>query len=147
MISAYIPNDDDTKLSLVSSRILAAHIHNKVRKLRFFEEDGSEQDAEIPAAAYQMLVDALTLMSQGNGVSLIPIQAELTTQEAADMLNVSRPFVIKLLETGEIPYRKVGTHRRIHLKDAIAYKQQIDTERSSALDELVKQSQELGLYD
>jgi excisionase family DNA binding protein len=86
-------------------------------------------------------------MSQGNGVSLIPIQAELTTQEAADMLNVSRPFVIKLLETGEIPYRKVGTHRRTHLKDAIAYKQQIDTERSKALDELVKQSQELGLYD
>jgi hypothetical protein len=123
MISAYIPNDDDTKLSLVSSRILAAHIHSKVRKLKFFEEDGSEQDAEIPAAAYQMLVDALTLMSQGNGLSLIPIQA------------------------GEIPYRKVGTHRRIHLKDAIAYKQQIDTERSKALDELVKQSQELGLYD
>jgi excisionase family DNA binding protein len=147
MISAYIPNDEDTKLSLESSRILAAHSHNKVRKLRFIEEDGSERDAEIPAAAYQMLVDTLTLMSQGNGVSLIPIQAELTTQEAADLLNVSRPFVIKLLESGEIPYRKVGKHRRIYCKDAIAYKQQIDIERASALDELVKQSQELGLYD
>jgi excisionase family DNA binding protein len=65
-------------------------------------------------------------MSQGSGVSIIPIQAELTTQEVADLLNVSRLFVIKLLESGEIPYHKVGTHRRIHFKDAIAYKQHID---------------------
>lgn len=79
---------------------------------------------------------------------LIPIHAELTTQEAADILNVSRPFLIKLIESSEIPCRKVGRHRRIRFEDLMNYKQQIDSARMQALDELASQAQELNMgYD
>ena len=86
-------------------------------------------------------------MAQGNAVSLIPIHAELTTQEAADLLNVSRPFLIKQIELGEISHHKVGKHRRIHVTDVMAYKERIDFATNRGLDEMVAISQELGLYD
>lgn len=78
----------------------------------------------------------------------MPIHAELTTQEAADLINVSRPFLVKLIETGEIPCRKVGQHWRIRFEDLMNYKQQIDHQRSQILDELAEQAQDLNMgYD
>jgi excisionase family DNA binding protein len=145
--SPYIPTEDDTRLSKESSRILAAHISSNVQHLKIIEEDGSEQDATIPAAAYRLFVDILTQMSQGNAVTIIPIHAELTTQEAADLINVSRPFLIKQIESGEIPHHKVGRHPRVRFADLMAYKKNIDTARSKVLDELVEESQRLGFYD
>jgi excisionase family DNA binding protein len=76
---------------------------------------------------------------------MIPVHAELTTQEAANLLNVSRPFVVGLIEQKKIPARKVGTHRRILFSDLMAFKQQIDRDRLAALDELARQAQELGM--
>lgn len=84
-------------------------------------------------------------MAAGNAVTLIPVHAQLTTQQAADVLNVSRPFLVSLLEEGKIPHVKVGTHRRILFEDLMRYKNSVDRERRKALDELVTQSEALGM--
>jgi excisionase family DNA binding protein len=99
----------------------------------------------IPTSALRLLVEVLTEIGQGNAVSIIPIHAELTTQETADVLNVSRPFLVQLLEKGEMPFHKIGTHRRVRYQDVIEYKKRIDTERRKALDELAAEAQELGM--
>lgn len=102
---------------------------------------------EIPSD----LVDALLLIVQqlhiGHGVSIAALRAEVTTAEAADLLNVSRPFIIKLLETGEIPFRKVGTHRRVRLVDVLEYRDRQDAIANAALDNMVRQAEKHGLYD
>ncbi|EKU98815.1 DNA-binding protein, excisionase family [Leptolyngbya sp. PCC 7375] len=145
--TAYIPQNDDAQLSKESSRILAAHVNGTTPNLKVVEQDGTEQTVSIPAAAYRLLVDVLTQMAQGNAVTLIPIHAELTTQEAADLLNVSRPYLIKQIESGAIPHHKVGRHRRIRFNDLMAYKQQVDEQSAKALDEMVALSEDMGLYD
>jgi excisionase family DNA binding protein len=84
-------------------------------------------------------------MAQRNAVTLIPVHAELTTQQAAELLNVSRPFVIKLIEDKVLPCKMVGTHRRVLFSDLMQYKQTIDAERLKVLEELAAQAQELGM--
>jgi len=86
-------------------------------------------------------------MAEGNAVTMIPIHAELTTQQTADLLNVSRPYLINLLEKGEIAYRTVGRHRRVLAKDILTYKKNTETARRKTLDDLAALQQELGLDD
>lgn len=105
----------------------------------------SAVEVHVPQVVIQMLVETLKQMAQGHAVTLLPIQSEVTTQQAADLLNVSRPFVVKLLEEGKIPYKKVGRHRRITLEDLMAFKHRDDLEREAAFDEMVAISQEYGL--
>jgi excisionase family DNA binding protein len=106
---------------------------------------GSE--IRLPHSILKVLMEVVHEMARGNAVRVMPIHAELTTQQAAELLNVSRPFLVSLLEQGEIKYRKVGTHRRILLEDLLVYKDRRDRERLSALDELAKEDQRLGLYE
>lgn len=104
-----------------------------------------EKPIELPPGAVAMLMEVLETMAAGRGMTLIPENAELTTVQAAQVLNVSRPFVIKLLEEDAIPHRKVGRHRRVRLEDLIAYKSRIDRKRERILDQLTREAQEQGL--
>jgi len=103
---------------------------------------GQDQLLELPAGAVALLMDILEAMAAGQGVSLIPENAELTTVQAAVVLNVSRPYLIKLLEENAIPHRKVGKHRRIRMEDVMAYKARIDREREAVLDQLTLEAQQ-----
>ena len=144
---SFIPTETDAQLSAQSGRTLADRLplNQPTQRLKIVETDGVEQEVIIPAVAFQLLVDILSEMAQGNAVTLIPTHAELTTQEAANLLNVSRPFLVKLIDSGEIPCRKVGRHRRILLADVMSYKQQTDYKRMQVLDELAAQAQALGM--
>jgi excisionase family DNA binding protein len=139
------PSEADTLAARDSSRRLAPYLAKK-RKMRVqvVPEGGraEEESLPLPASVLDLLFAILTEMAEGNAVTLVPIHAELTTQRAADLLNVSRPFVVELLEKGEIPYRKVGTHRRILFRDLMEFKQRSDAQRKKALDELVAEAQE-----
>jgi excisionase family DNA binding protein len=103
--------------------------------------EGLAEPVEIPAPAVRMLVDLLVEMAAGNAVTLIPVHAELTTQQAAEILGVSRPFLVSQLEAGKLKFHKVGTHRRIHFLAVMAYKQRMTKDRKMVLDELTDQAQ------
>lgn len=135
---------EESELARTSSRLLAACIgHGKTARLRVIDGNGV---IEVPVAALRMLVDILTNMAAGNAMSLVPIHAELTTQQTADFLNVSRPYVVGLLERGELAHHKVGTHRRVRFSDLMAYKQAQLSKSKARLVELAKLDQELGLH-
>lgn len=138
-----LPSDQEVQQARESGRLLAACI-GKGATARLKVIDGDEQ-IEVPVAALRLLVDILQQMSLGNAVSIVPMHAELTTQQAADVLNVSRPYLIGLLERGVLPFHKVGTHRRVRFSDVMAYRERSLAERRAALDELAEQAQELGL--
>ena len=101
----------------------------------------------IPQSLYAVLVQAVKQLMAGRAISIVPVLTALTTQQAADMLNVSRPFLVKLLEEGAIPFHRAGTHRRLYLKDLLAYKRKRDAQAQTALRRLVDEAQELGIYD
>lgn len=111
------------------------------------EDAGHRMHAVLPVAAVRLLRDLLREMAQGHAISLVPMHAELTTQQAADAINVSRPFLVKLLETDQLPYRKVGTHRRVRYDDLLRYKHAIDARRLETLKRLTETSEALGLHD
>lgn len=104
---------------------------------------GEEEPLVVPRSVVELVARILTHMAAGEGVTVVPQHAQLTTQQAADLLNVSRPYLIKLLDLGEIDYRKVGKHRRIELRSLLAYQRQDDLERRQAADELSALTQDL----
>jgi len=144
---AMLPSQEEVRLAQESSRTLSTMLETKGEGLRLSLAGQKNNEIELPTTAVRLLVDILRNMAQGNAITLMPIHAELTTQQAADLLNVSRKYLIdELLEKREIPYRKVGTHRRILFKDLMAYKQANRAKRLAAIDEMVENDQALGLY-
>lgn len=141
------PTETESSQARESYEKLAPFVEPK-RPLTFIVADAEHKEPiQLPAEVVALLKKVLEAMVAGHGITLIPLHAELTTMEAADILNVSRPYLIKLLEADEIPYRKVGRHRRIRLDDLMAYMKESDRKSRAAMDELVALSEELGLYD
>ena len=140
-----IPSQAEVQLAKETRNILAPFLHTTssldLRALNF----ATEPTIRIPAAAARLLVQILDEMSRGNAVKIIPVHAELTTQEAADLLNVSRPTLIQMLDAGTLEYRKVGTHRRIRVDSLMAHKRKLDADRRAALAELSAYDQEIGI--
>ena len=136
-----LPDSKDADLARTSavelSRLLAATPEADRARINL---DG--HDLILPRQALALLRDLLTEMAQGHAVTVVPTHAELTTQEAANILNVSRPHLVKLLEEGQIAFSKIGTHRRIRYQDLMTYKQQRDQRSEQLLDELVEQAQD-----
>ncbi|MDB5523543.1 MAG: transcriptional regulator, MerR family [Rhizobium sp.] len=99
----------------------------------------------LPAKAVHMMLAVLEAMAEGKALSVIPHEAELTTKQAADFLNVSRPFVCKLIDEGKLPARLVNRHRRVKFADLVAFEQASKADRSAALAELAELTRELGL--
>jgi excisionase family DNA binding protein len=136
------PSSRDAAIARSSGQLLARYARqDRPLTLRVIEA-GQESPIELPADAVNLLMDILGAMAAGRGITLIPENAELTTMKAADLLNVSRPYLIGLLEDGQIPFRKVGKHRRIRMEDVMNYKSRIDAEREEVLAQLVKEAQE-----
>jgi|SRR5579872_4562350 len=102
---------------------------------------------ELPDAVYRLLKEIVRNMQLGRAIVLVPENQQLTTQRAADLLGVSRPHLIKLLEKSTLPYHKAGSHRRILLKDLLAYQKRRDVQRKAALDHIAREAFESGLYD
>lgn len=147
------PTPADTELARESSRrlskILGRHPAGSDSpdfRLRVQQADNEpEEMIVIPSSAFRLLTDILTQMSLGNAITLMPVHAELTTQQAANILNVSRPFLIGLIDDGKILCRKVGTHRRIRFDDLMTYKRKVDRQRAQALEELAAEAQALDM--
>jgi excisionase family DNA binding protein len=108
---------------------------------------GAEGGAvELPASAAELLRRVVHLLATGHTVTVAPLERELTSRQAADILGVSRPYLVRLLDRGDIPWTRTGTHRRVRLEDVLAYKRVRDAERRAALRELTRMSDKLGLY-
>lgn len=136
------PSAQDAAMARVSGQVLSPFVQRKGPLTLKVQKAGQDQPLELPAGAVALLMDILETMAAGRGVTLVPENAELTTVQAAVVLNVSRPFLIKLLEDNVLPHRKVGKHRRVRMEDVMAYKARIDREREAVLDQLAREGQE-----
>jgi excisionase family DNA binding protein len=135
------PSAQAAALARTSRQLLSRYAKRKKPLTVRVKDSGQERPVELPAGAVVLLIEILDAMSTGRAVTILPENAELTTVQAASVLNVSRPYLIKLLTDGAIPYRKVGKHRRIRIEDVMAYKGAVDQERERVLDQLALEAQ------
>jgi len=142
-----LPARHEVHAAAQGRRALAAYLANDqaTQHIQIFDARNQAHQIELPTTALRLLADVLTEMAEGNAVQVVPVHAELTTQEAADLLNVSRPHLVKLLEDGEIPFHRTGKHRRVRLVDLMQYKEARMRVSEAAMAELTRLSQELGL--
>lgn len=136
-----------TALAQQSQRELAASLsdHRQTQRIQVYDERDQAHTIDVPTTALRLLVEILDKIAHGQTVRVVADQVVLTTQQAADMLNVSRPHLIKLLESGALPFHKAGKHRRVHLADVQAYQQQRDQRRQAAMQALADQAQAMDM--
>jgi excisionase family DNA binding protein len=143
------PNTEEALIANQSGKALSllAETSENIHLLVTTTGKNEAINVTVPASAFKAMVRMLTELGKGNSVTMLPEEAELSTQRAAQIMGVSRPYLIRLLEEGKIPFRKTGTHRRIRLYDLRAYIEQYQQEAHQALDEMAAENQKLGLYD
>src|SRR5262249_37316721 len=147
-IGSINPGDVDTEIAGRAARRIKEYLdgHPDDDLIEALGEVGTQDALVIPRATAVMFAQILHLLAQGRVVQIFPREVELSTQHAADMLNVSRPYLIGLLEGGKIPFRKVGRHRRVRFEDLMDYKRRDDLSRRAAADGLAELSEDLDLY-
>lgn len=143
-----MPSSEDQSAAAASAAQLErlAPLDGAEAELSFFVA-GERKTLTLPAMALKMLAETMVHLARGNAVTIAPVHMELTTQQAADILGVSRPYLVKLLEEGKIPFRRPHNHRRVRLQELLEFKEREDALRRQALDELTELSEEMGLYD
>ena len=141
------PNTVDAKLAQETSRSLATYLSKSNGSHLKIQNSETGEALRLPAPAVRALLHILTEMGQGHAVTVMPIHTELSTQQAADILNVSHPYILDLVDQGTLPCRKAGFQRRLLLNDVIAYKNDLYSKQVKGMEELAAISQEMGLYD
>ena len=138
----------EAQLAEESSRTLAhfASDGENIVQIALRLPNGEHSEISIPGSALSLLTSVLKHMGRGRGVAIVATDTEMTTQQAADFLHVSRPYFVKLLDQGKIPHRKVGVRRRVRLEDVLRYMGETSDAASKALEEMVAENQKLGLY-
>ncbi|KGA35842.1 helix-turn-helix domain-containing protein [Pectobacterium brasiliense] len=146
--SLSLPAPKEMEAAIRGQRQLATYLSTKLETQEISIQDVHDiaHRIELPTSALTLLMSILGELAAGNAVQIVPVQAELTTQEAANILNVSRPHMVKLLEEGHLPFHKTGRHRRVLFADLMQYKEQRENESMQAMQELTDRSQELGFY-
>jgi excisionase family DNA binding protein len=142
-----LPAEQEVQLAMQGQRALAACLATRMetQHIRILDDHNQPHEVELPTSALRLLVDILAEWADGNAVKVVPIHAELTTQEAADLLNVSRPHLVKLLEDGELAFHRAGKHRRVRFADLMRFKETRDQASEQAMAELARQAQELHM--
>jgi len=141
-----ITTPKDQQPNVAALRSLVTHKeHNDPSGYKLVSPDGEQLD--IPPAVFSLLERVIEVLARGDALTLVPVGKELTTQQCANILNVSRQYVVQLLDAGNIPYRRTGTHRRVRMEDLLAYKRQRDRTRDESLDDLTRLTQEFGGYE
>lgn len=140
-----LPLEHEIQAALEGRRALSAYLDAgfETQPIQIFDSQNEAHKVELPTSALRLLVDILTELAAGNAVKVVPVHAELTTQAAADLLNVSRPHLIKLLESGALSYHKTGKHRRVRFADLMDYKNRRDGASERAMELLAEQAQVL----
>jgi excisionase family DNA binding protein len=133
----------DDKLRRQARKLLRA-MEAAGRKHKLAGADGD--DVQLPKQVAELLKQALQILANGDAVSIVPTHQELTTSEAASLLNVSRQYLVRLLDEGRIPFTRTGVHRRLRLQDVLDFKEASESDRREAIVELIRQSQKLGAY-
>ena len=147
ILETRLPSPEEAALAKISSQALSGFILSKTdtQQLSITDAGGVAHNVQIPVSALHLLVNVLTELGDGNTVKLVPVHAELTTQEGADILNVSRPTFVKMLDDGLMPHTQTGNRRKVRFSDVKNYKERLERKRLATLEELSALDQELGL--
>lgn len=138
---------DETQQEVARQLLGALRRPTPSGRVALVSPDAPATAIEIPAEVYRLLIDILGHLAEGDAVTVAPIHAEVTTQQAADLLNVSRPHLIKLLEQDSLPFRRVGNRRKVALRDVLAFRRRLIDEHREKVDQHLRDSEELGTID